>query len=67
MEKLFFVVSLIPKATVQAALRPIPLSVMFKIGQSPSSGYWILSIAMIAIIITAPLGSYLISIISKKI
>ena len=67
MEKLFFVVSLIPKATVQAALGAIPLSVMFKIGQCPSSGYWILSIAMIAIIITAPLGSYLISIISKKI
>ena len=66
-EKLFFVVSLIPKATVQAALGAIPLTVMFKIGECLTSGYWILSIAMIAIIITAPIGSFLISIVSKKI
>lgn len=66
-EKLFFVVSLIPKATVQAALGAIPLTVMFKVGECLTSGYWILSIAMISIIITAPIGSFLISIVSKKI
>ena len=38
MEKLFFVVSLIP-SYMQAALGAIPLSVMFKIGQCPTSGY----------------------------
>jgi len=67
LEKLFFIVSLIPKATVQAALGAIPLSLMLKMNLCTVSGYWILSIAMIGIIITAPLGAYLISIVSKKI
>ena len=67
LEKLFFIVSLIPKATVQAALGAIPLSLMLKMNLCTVSGYWILSIAMIGIIITAPLGAYLISVVSKKI
>ena len=66
-EKLFFVVSLIPKATVQAALGAIPLSLLLKMNSCTIPGYWILSIAMIGIIITAPIGAYLISIVSKKI
>ncbi len=52
-EKLFVMISFIPKATVQAAIGPIALS------YGLASGNKILSIAVIAILITAPLGSVL--------
>ncbi len=52
-QKLFVMISFIPKATVQAAIGPIALSVGLL------SGNQILSIAVIAIIVTAPLGSVL--------
>lgn len=50
-EKLFCVVSYVPKATVQAAIGAVPLAVGVK------SGELILAIAVLAIIITAPLGA----------
>lgn len=52
-EKLFVMISFIPKATVQAAIGPIALSVGL------SSGKTILTVAVIAILITAPLGAFL--------
>lgn len=50
-EKLFTMVSFIPKATVQAALGAIPLSLGFE------SGALILSLSVIVILLTAPLGA----------
>ena len=50
-EKLFCVLAYIPKATVQAAIGAIPLSM------GVESGDLILSLAVLAIIITAPLGA----------
>lgn len=53
-EKLFCVFAYLPKATVQAAIGSIPLSYGLAIGQTS------LSIAVIAILITAPIGAMLI-------
>ena len=50
-EKLFCVIAYTPKATVQAAIGAIPLSM------GVESGDLILSLAVLAIIITAPLGA----------
>lgn len=59
-EKIFTIIAYMPKATVQAAIGSIPLSIGVK------SGDTILAIAVLAIIITAPLGSILISILSSR-
>ncbi len=53
-ERLFVVVSYIPKATVQAAIGGIPLAVGLACGNV------ILSVAVVSILITAPLGAILI-------
>ncbi len=53
-EKLFCVFSYLPKATVQAAIGAIPLA------YGLSSGPFILAIAVLSILITAPLGAILI-------
>ena len=50
-EKLFCAIAYIPKATVQAAIGSIPLA------SGVASGELILSVAVIAILITAPLGA----------
>lgn len=50
-ERLFCVISYTPKATVQAAIGSVPLSA------GVESGELILAIAVLSIIITAPLGS----------
>jgi NhaP-type Na+/H+ or K+/H+ antiporter len=50
-ERLFCVISYIPKATVQAAIGAVPLAAGVK------SGEVILAIAVLSIIITAPLGA----------
>ncbi len=53
-EKLFVAVSYIPKATVQAAIGAIPLSLGLEIGDV------VLTLAVLSIILTAPLGAFLI-------
>ena len=50
-EKMFCVISYLPKATVQAAIGSIPLSVGL------ASGNLILSLAVLGIIVTAPIGA----------
>ena len=60
-EKLFCVISYLPKATVQAAIGSIPLQ------QKLPNGELFLAIAVLAIIITAPLGSILIDLTYKKL
>lgn len=53
-EKLFMVISYIPKATVQASIGAIPLALGMEKGTE------ILAIAVMAILITAPIGALLI-------
>ncbi|TVR04284.1 MAG: peptidase [Spirochaetaceae bacterium] len=53
-ERLFCVFSYLPKATVQAALGAVPLSI------GMAGGEVILSVAVLAILLTAPLGLWLI-------
>ena len=50
-EKLFTVFSYMPKATVQAAIGAVPLA------NGLSSGHIILSMAVMGILITAPIGA----------
>ncbi|SHK54203.1 cation:proton antiporter [Tepidibacter formicigenes] len=60
-ERLFCIISYIPKATVQAAIGAVPLAV------GVVSGDIILAIAVLSILITAPIGALFISISSKKL
>lgn len=52
-ERIFCVISYLPKATVQAAIGAIPLA------QGVASGDTILTVAVLAILVTAPLGATL--------
>ena len=60
-EILFCMISYLPKATVQAAISSIPLSMGLKCGELA------LSIAVMGILITAPLGAFLIDNFYKKL
>ena len=61
MEKTFCIVSYIPKATVQAAIGSIPLMM------GVDGGEIILAISVLAIIVTAPLGSFGIRYLGEKV
>ena len=50
----------LPKATVQAAIGGVPLAMGFACGEM------VLTVAVLAILITAPLGAFLIDISYKK-
>ena len=60
-ERIFCMVSYLPKATVQAAIGAIPLSMGLPYGEL------ILTVSVISIIITAPLGAFLIDRFYKKL
>jgi NhaP-type Na+/H+ or K+/H+ antiporter len=60
-ERLFCIISYSPKATVQAAMGAIPLSLGVK------SGDVILAIAVLSILVTAPLGAIGIRYSAKKL
>ncbi|MEF9968765.1 MAG: cation:proton antiporter, partial [Longicatena sp.] len=60
-EKLFCMISYLPKATVQAAIGGIPLAMGLACGEI------VLTIAVIAILISAPLGAILIDNIGKRL
>lgn len=60
-ERLFCVISYIPKATVQAAMGAVPLAAGVK------SGELILAIAVLSIFVTAPLGAIGIKIAGEKL
>jgi NhaP-type Na+/H+ or K+/H+ antiporter len=59
-ERLFCVVAYTPKATVQAAIGAVPLA------YGVASGELILAIAVLAIIVTAPLGAFGIRFLGEK-
>jgi NhaP-type Na+/H+ or K+/H+ antiporter len=60
-EKLFCVVSYIPKATVQAAIGAVPLAA------GVTSGEVILAVAVLSIILTAPVGAIGIKLMGEKV
>lgn len=60
-EKTFVALSYMPKATVQASIGSIPLLLGFAKGEE------ILTFAIASIIITAPIGAYLIDLFSHKL
>jgi len=60
-EKTFISISYLPKATVQAAIGAIPLSLGFIHGQL------MLSIAVLSIVITAPIGAFLMDLSYRKL
>lgn len=60
-ERFFASLAYIPKATVQAAIGPLPLAM------GMACGNLVLTVAVLAIIITAPLGAFLIDITHKKL
>lgn len=60
-ERLFCVISYTPKATVQAAIGAVPLALGVK------SGDIMLAVAVLSILVTAPLGAVGIKVSSKKL
>ena len=60
-EKLFTMLAYTPKATVQAAIGGIPLSLGLACGDT------VLTVAVLAIILTAPLGAFAIDLSYKKL
>lgn len=60
-ERLFAMMAYTPKATVQAAIGGIPLSLGFSCGDT------VLTVAVLAIVITAPLGAFVIDWSYKKL
>lgn len=59
-ERLFCMIAYCPKATVQAAIGSIPLSMGL------SCGNIVLTVAVLAILITAPLGAFFVDLTYKK-
>ena len=59
-EKLFCIVSCIPKATVQAAMGAVPLSVGVKGGEV------ILALAVLSVLFTAPIGAMAMNVVGEK-
>lgn len=59
-ERLFCMVAYTPKATVQAAIGPLPLAIGL------ASRQIILTMAVLAILITAPFGAFDIDLLYKK-
>ena len=60
-ERLFCVIAYLPKATVQAAIGSVPLSLGLPCGKI------VLSVAVLAIVITAPLGAFGIDLSYKRL
>ena len=60
-ERLFCVIAYLPKATVQAAIGSVPLAMGLPCGQI------VLSVAVLAILITAPLGAIGIDVTYRKL
>ena len=60
-EKLFTMMAYTPKATVQAAIGGIPLAMGFACGET------VLAVAVLAIVLTAPLGAFAIDLSYQKL
>ena len=65
-ERMFVVVSSVPKATVQAAIGGVPLASMVQAGMATGPGEIILSVAVLSIVLTAPLGAWAIAWVGER-
>ena len=65
-EKLFVTIAYIPKATVQAAIGGAPLAAMKFAGMDSAPGEAILAVAVLSIVLTAPLGAWGIAFAGEK-
>ena len=65
-EKMFVVIAYLPKATVQAAIGASPLVAMKLLGMPTYPGEIILAVAVLSIVLTAPLGAWAISFTGGK-
>ncbi|MCD6304291.1 MAG: cation:proton antiporter [Planctomycetes bacterium] len=66
-ERLFVVVSYLPKATVQAAIGGAPLLAMKAAGMNTGPGEVILAVAALSILLTAPAGAWLIRLVGNRV
>mgnify|MGYP001565017965 CR=1 FL=1 len=69
-EKIFCVIAYWPKATVQAAMGAVPLSLVLSgeiAGTTEETAQLILAIAVLSIVVTAPLGAICIKTFGKKL
>lgn len=66
-ERLFIVISYIPKATVQAAIGGAPLLAMRAAGMDTGAGQVILAVAVLSILLTAPAGAWAISFVGNRV
>jgi NhaP-type Na+/H+ or K+/H+ antiporter len=66
-ERMFIVISYIPKATVQAAIGGVPLLAMRVAGMDTGPGQVILAVAVLSIILTAPIGAWAISHVGRRV
>ena len=60
-ERIFCMMAYMPKATVQAAIGGVPLAMGL------SSGRLILTVAVVSILVTAPIGAFAIDVSHKKL
>jgi len=65
-ERFFVVISYLPKATVQAAIGAAPIAAMTAAGMDTGPGQTILAVAVLSILLTAPLGAWAISIAGDR-
>ena len=65
-ERYFVVVSFWPKATVQAAMGAVPLTLMIELGMDTLPGEWILAVSVLSILITAPLGAIAVALSAER-
>jgi solute carrier family 9B (sodium/hydrogen exchanger), member 1/2 len=66
-ERLFVVIAYTPKATVQAAIGGAPLVAMRLAGMDTGPGEIILAIAVLSILLTAPVGAWMISLVGNRV
>jgi NhaP-type Na+/H+ or K+/H+ antiporter/CBS domain-containing protein len=66
-ERMFIVISYIPKATVQAAIGGAPLLAMQAAGMNAGPGQIILAVAVLSILLTAPVGAWAISFVGDRV
>jgi NhaP-type Na+/H+ or K+/H+ antiporter len=66
-ERMFIVISYLPKATVQAAIGGAPLLAMQAAGMDTGPGQVILAVAVLSILLTAPIGAWAISFAGNRV
>ena len=66
-ERMFIVISYLPKATVQAAIGGAPLLAMQATGMDTGPGQVILAVAVLSILLTAPVGAWAISLVGNRV